>query len=484
MDLDRIRNQGQMNRRVVLKRLGSALIALGTVAGVGSTSTSADHDGGVPVPTVEGPVTGGVRTGEPMAAIVADLDNYGYIEEEYFVSGTARALTSDDNETADYKTRILVYRPVDRDEFNGTLAVNWPNVTEQTDVPFSFANKFDYAMREGYALAITSVQKQGTDGSPLALRSWDPERYTDISHPGDEYAYDMFSQAIQAFLHRPRPDPDPLRGLTVRNVVAMGISQSANRLHTYLDEVQAEHGLVDGFIPESIGAPEFDEDIRDDLVPVLWVNTETEVRNFGLAGTSDPRDDGGLFKLWEVAGATHTNNYSMTYRDEIKKRDHGNVDGSGTEAEWNPEEVRQYGEQGGSDCPYNLFPHQYAHSAALHQMNQWITQNEEAPSAPRIERDDNEPAKDEFGNAVGGLRSPVVEVPVATYESSDCISMRGQTEQFDEETLHELYPTHDEYVAKMRSAVNEAVERGWLVESDAEHLMRHCQESSIPETDS
>lgn len=473
-----------INRRSMLKGLSSVSAALGATAGIGSISAYAKQDHQVPVPEVEGPVTGGVRTGEPMAATVANISNYGYIEEEYFVSGIARPLVSDSDETATYKTRILVYRPTDQDKFNGTLTVNWPNVTEQTDVPFSFANKFDYAMREGYALAIASVQKQGTDGSPLALRNWDPERYSDITHPGDEYAYDMFSQVIQALRHRPRPEPDPLRGLYVRNTIAMGISQSASRLHTYLDEVQADHSLVDGFIPESIGAPETEGEIRDDLVPILWVNTETEVRNFGLSGTSDPRDDGGLFKLWEVAGATHTNNYSMTYRDEIKKRDHGNVDSTGTEAEWNPEEMRQYGEQGGSDCPYNLFPHQYAHRAALHQMNKWITQNEEAPSAPRIERDGDEPKEDKFGSAVGGLRSPVIDVPVAMYESSDCIPMRGRTEQFDEETLHELYPTHDDYVAKMQSTVNDAVERGWLVESDAEHLMRRCRASSIPETNS
>lgn len=484
MDDDRTRKHGRVSRRSILKRVGGASVALGTVTGAGSTSAGATHDGSVPVPSIDGPVSGGVRTGEPMAATVASLDTYGYSEEEYFISGTARALASDTDETADYTTRILVYRPVNREKFNGTLAVNWPNVTEQTDVPFSFANKFDYAMREGYALAIASVQKQGTDGSPLALRAWDPERYAVISHPGDEYAYDMFSQAIQALRHRPRPDPDPLRGLTVRNVIAMGISQSASRLHTYLDEVQSDHDLVDGFIPESIGAPESKEAIRDDLVPVLWVNTETEVRNFGLVGTSQPRDDGNLFKLWEVAGATHTNNYSMTYRDEIKKRDHGNVDGTGTEAEWNPEELRQYGERGGSECPYNLFPHQYVHRAALHQMNRWITQNKPAPSAPRIKRNDNEPVEDEFGNAVGGLRSPVLEAPVAMYESSDCIPMRGRTEQFDGETLRELYPTHSEYVVQMRSAVDDAVERGWLVESDAEHLMRRCRDSPIPETSS
>ncbi|QSG16291.1 alpha/beta hydrolase domain-containing protein [Halapricum desulfuricans] len=450
-------------------------MALGITTGMGSSSVAAKQYHEVPVPDVEGPITGGVRTGKPMTATVADIDKYSYTEEEYFISGTAQQLVNDSDETASYTTRVLVYRPSGPSQFNGTLAINWANVTEGNDVPFSFANKFDYAMREGYVLVIASVQKVGAD----ALREWDPERYAAISHPGDAYSYDIFSQLIQAFRARPRPDPDPIAKLNVRNVIAMGISQSAMYLHTYINEVQEAHDIVDGFIPESIPlkwfAPGSQRRVRDDLVPVLWVNTETEVRNFGYPGTTNPREDGGLFKLWEVAGATHTNNYSMVYRDKVNARDQG------ADVEWNPEAMRHYGEQGGSDCPSNLFPHQYVHRAALHQMNRWLTRNKEAASAPRLERADNEPKKDKFGNAVGGLRLPVVDVPVALYESNDCMVMRGRTEQFDGETLHELYPTHDEYVRKMQSAVDAAVEGGWLVENDGKYLMEAARASSIPE---
>jgi hypothetical protein len=471
-----------LNRRAALRGL-SALVAGG---GLGSRVAAHDShdDGHVPVPDVEGPVTGGARTGRPMSASVADVARYGYLEEEYLVSGTARGAGGADD-TAPYTTRIIVHRPVDRRDFNGTLVVNWPNVTEQTDVPFSWANKFDHAMRNGYAMAIASVQKQGVDGSPLALQAWDPARYADVRHPGDEYSFDMFSQAVQALRHRPRPSPDPLRGLAVRNVIACGISQSASRLHDYIDGVQAAHGVVDGFIPESIGPPESPEAIRDDLVPILWVNTETEVWFFGGSATgeaSDPREDGGLFRLWEVAGATHTNNNSMTFRDKMKQRDHGTVVGVGRDPDWNPEAVRQYGERGGSACPYNLFPHQYATRAALDQLDRWVRTGSEPTDAPRIEREAGGVETDEFGNALGGLRLPVIDVPVAQYENGRCMPMRGRTRQFDESTLHALYPTKDDYLDDLESAVEKAVGLGWLTETDAGYILQHARSSSIPNT--
>ncbi len=47
----------------------------------------------VPVPTIEGPVSGG--TGAPfIAATTFDLAEVGYTQSEYFVSGTASAYTN------------------------------------------------------------------------------------------------------------------------------------------------------------------------------------------------------------------------------------------------------------------------------------------------------------------------------------------------------------------------------------------------------
>ena len=94
--------------------------------------------------TVEGPVTGG--GGQIIFGTSAfDGPAYGYTEEEYFISGTANSYTSDQplnedgmwnvtpKDTAEYKTRILVRRPVTASEFSGTVYVEWLNVTAGLD---------------------------------------------------------------------------------------------------------------------------------------------------------------------------------------------------------------------------------------------------------------------------------------------------------------------------------------------------------------
>src|SRR5579862_1089385 len=77
------------------------------------------------LPTVTGPITGGMH-GRPFTSALVDLAKFGYVEEEFFIAGTAArygvklggALTSDGHwdvvaEGHDpYKTRFLVRRPL------------------------------------------------------------------------------------------------------------------------------------------------------------------------------------------------------------------------------------------------------------------------------------------------------------------------------------------------------------------------------------
>ena len=74
-----------------------------------------------------------------------DLAPPGYATNEFFVSGTASsyklvdAPTPDGHwnavaaETAPYATRIVVVRPTDLKKFNGTVVVEWLNVSGDAD---------------------------------------------------------------------------------------------------------------------------------------------------------------------------------------------------------------------------------------------------------------------------------------------------------------------------------------------------------------
>lgn len=505
----------QLLRGVSVTGIGAGATTATGLVGRGLARGRLRGDGGDRVgdlPDVEGPVTGGSVTGGPLKATVFDLEERGYVEEEYFVSGEARPLAAFADgadgsvERASYKTRMLVYRPEHRWEFNGTLIANWPNLQ-----PTIWVNAGHHLMREGYALAYISVQEAGVD-DPVFLpvpTTWDPERYGDLHHPGDEYSYDIFTQAIRALSAPPglrrrpgsdqegggrrrgrgrlggrsrrrrgrgneRDATDPLDGLPVRTVLAGGLSQSAGHLMTYVNQVQETVGIIDGFLPMANGgAPRERSDLRDDLVPILFVNTEDE-------SAAERRPDGALFRLWEVAGASHVNFWLSAYSGAVQARDF-----QGDDPSFDPVEAGQYGERADAvygECEFNYYPARYAYRAALERLDEWVTRNREPPTPPRFEREDGEVVTDEFGNTRGGFRVPVLDVPVATYDARapDC-GLFGTTHRFDDETLAELYPSRDAYLEALADAVGDAVKSGLLLRADAATLLARARRADLPE---
>ena len=90
--------------------------------------------------TVTGPVTGG-RRGRPFAATLMDFDQFGYVEEEFFIEGTANVYDTPQLATGTivssdhpYKMRIVVRRPADARRFNGTAVLEWQNATAGYDI--------------------------------------------------------------------------------------------------------------------------------------------------------------------------------------------------------------------------------------------------------------------------------------------------------------------------------------------------------------
>src|SRR3712207_2546199 len=182
---------------------------------------TAQQQGSVPMPTLSLPPAG--IHGHPLWDSWHELEPFGYTQQEYFVSGTATAL---DGTTAPYTTRIIVFRPKSQKRFNGTVLLDWVNVTAQFENAVDILEAREMLLREGYAFVHVSAQSAGLCCTPLTPKVWDPVRYEAVSHPGDAYAADIFAQVARA-VRAPAPDgPDPLGPLTVRRVLASGQSQS------------------------------------------------------------------------------------------------------------------------------------------------------------------------------------------------------------------------------------------------------------------
>ena len=226
----------------------------------------------VAVPTVVGPVTGGTPDLPVNAMLASYKSQYGYRENEFFMQGTAtsydeKGVLGEDGKwsvtpgaKAPYKTRLIVRTPVDPSKFNGTVIVEWLNVTAGRDSDPDFGFAAPELLRDGYAYVGVTAQAVGVNGGaaipipgyqPKGLVDQNPGRYKSLHHPGDQYSYDIFSQAAQAILH---PNgASPLGSLRAQRLIADGESQSASRLVTYVDAVAPLTNLYDGFMIHSRG---------------------------------------------------------------------------------------------------------------------------------------------------------------------------------------------------------------------------------------
>ena len=161
-------------------------------------------------------------------------------------------------DTAPYATRIVVVRPADPKKFSGTVAVEWLNVTGGLDAGPDWTYSHRQMLRAGMAYVGVSAQKVGVEGgggmggAGMPLKKANPARYGTLSHPGDAYSFDMFSQAGAAV-----KAGSVLGPLKARHVIATGESQSAVFMTTYVDAIDPLVKVYDGFYIHSRfgGAP-------------------------------------------------------------------------------------------------------------------------------------------------------------------------------------------------------------------------------------
>ncbi|MCJ7437122.1 MAG: hypothetical protein MUP97_05095 [Acidimicrobiia bacterium] len=471
-------------------------------------------------PTVEGPVSGGKDTISLVGPSADPLTENGYVADEYFFGGTATAYEKakplgtdgrwkfEESRTAPYTSRMVVYRPEDPEDFSGTVYVEWLNVTAGFETPAVYGLVHNQVVREGAAWIGVSAQAGGVQGTdaivdiagapPGGLRVTDPARYGALTHPGDLYSFDIFSQAGVAAAGDAK-GVKPLGDLKTKRVIATGKSQAAFRLVSYVNGVQPIAGVYDGFLissrhrsgaplgPTSFGLP--DDTVpetaiirTDSDVPVIVVQTETDLEQFQSTRARQP--DSRRFRLWEVAGSAHAD----TYAGPIGFTDTG--DGAAEKTILDPSAAN--GGPLGCAVPINSGPTFAVMSAALSHLDDWVRDGTAPPRAPRIKAtpskstgsDAPQIVRDEHGNAVGGIRTPLVDVPLATLTgkpnagSSLCF-LFGATTPFDAATLATLYPTHADYVRKFDASAGAAVKAGFWLKPESESFKAAAKQLSI-----
>jgi hypothetical protein len=289
----------------------------------------------------------------------------------------------------------------------------------------------------------------------------------------------MYSQAARAL--RQPSGLDPLDGLVAQRVIATGESQSAGRLVTYVNAVHPVADIYDGFLIHSRGdngaainpnpavpAPP-SAHIRTDLDdPVLQVETETDL--FGLGFYDARQPDAENLLTWEIAGTAHADTSQIDYGFESGR-------------EWNLTAAPDFTSMCGA---INDGPQKYIVRTAFIALDAWVAEGEKPSAGDALEVVDDEIVRDEYGNALGGIRTPAVDVPIATIsgepdegESVIC-SLFGSTTPFDEATLLALYPTHEDYVREVTSSADDTVAAGFLLPSDRDEIVGEAEAAPVP----
>lgn len=442
-------------------------------------------------------------------------------------AGTAAAATEAGTAAEPFATRVLVRRPADPAAFSGTVLVEWLNVSGGQDAAPDFTYLADEILRAGHAWVGVSAQfiaveggdaAVGMGGQTMGLRATSPARYEDLHHPGDAFAYDMFTQ-IGRYARDPQAVGDadgspagPLGDLRPERVIAVGESQSAFALTSYVNAVHAQARVFDAFLLHSRGAGflAFDNRgsaadivsaisvgparLREDVgVPVLVVQAEGDLGG-RIASLPARQPDSEWITTWEIAGQAHADLFQLG-------------------------EFAQF-----VDCngPINSGQQVFVLRAGLRHLVSWAGGGARPPAAPPIELNDDDNvendnvddndndnvhdnaagnlatglfATDEFGNGRGGVRTPIVEAPVEHLtgdvhpEAQPMCMLLGRTIEVDEQVLREWWPGEahssaelpgrEQYLQAYGEATDRLIAEGFLLAEDRDEILADARPERI-----
>ena len=505
-----------------------ALVALSLTLLSQPTLTEAKASVSGALPEVSGPIPV-TADSKPFLYAQKSLDGVGYVEEEYFLSGIANVYDwAGSGHTVKvvagpgkYVTRILVMRPRDATKFGGNVEVTVLNASLNLD----FGGPTDFAQMVKQGDVWIGITTKAVTAN--ALKKFDPTRYAslDWSNPaspadrcaqptmiptymaGDKATLDaMLKSGVKSswpefedglvwdmlgqlgLLLKSEQRGSVLPGFSKPWVYMTGVSQSAIYIRTWIagfhDRYRTADGkpVYDGYLgivgPAMIRMNQCAADVAlEDPIqkltppdsPFISLSSEGEMWQARYTHQPDRFTAKGGIVTYEVAGASHRggnvpglapDTISFASLPDLMKAGFKMPDAAGV-AKLFP-----------AGAVPNDFIWQPLERGAFHNLELWVRQGVKPPQAPGIALDaSHEVRRDSNGNAIGGVRMPYIEAPVASYTgyltAGGMGGVTGAKKPFAPDVLKSLYPDHAAYVAKFSAATDRLLAGRWISSEDA-----------------
>ena len=207
-------------------------------------------------------------------------------------------------------------------------------------------------------------------------------------------------------------------------------------------------------------------------VPIIHVMSQSDYLYALSVRRPDSDAPADRYRHYEMAGAGHATpdelNFSAAPADIVKA-------GVAVPA-------MNCGESG--EFPRSRFPSHIFFDAMLRNLDLWVRYGIRPPHAAPIKVENGAGVVDEFGNVVGGLRSPYLDVPTSTWFGSTpgpgFCGIAGHEEPFDEATLQKLYPSHGAYVRAVVRDTARLVAGRYITAYDGLELIREAAQKDVP----
>lgn len=475
-------------------------------------------------PQITGPIAA-TDTSYPFGAadhtlIPENLAAIGYVEEEYFVSGLANVYTWPApgpavvrTANAPYTTRILVRRPAKVTKFSGNVVVEPLNPSNLFDLNLGWGLMHDQLINNGDIWVGVTVKPV----SMQTLKTFDPVRYASLAMnnplalddpnncatvPADSsrstengLAWDIYSQVGQLLRGKSSSNPvyyggkkpkDPLK------LYGFGYSQTGGYMYDYINAVaplavrQNGRSMYDAYIVAVAGGafagiypinqcepvPALDDPRRQFSnvgVPIIHVMSQSDYLRGITARRPDSDVPSDAYRQYEMAGAGHATpgelNFAAAPADIIKGG-------------------RDVPPMNCNEGPRSRFPSAIFFDAMLTNLDQWVRDGTPPPHGSPIVVQNGAPVLDRFGNVVGGLRSPYLDVPTSTWFGSStgpsfCV-IAGHEVPFSKDLLQQIYPNHSAYVRAVTKDTRALVKQGFITRQDGDLLIKEAQAAQVP----